>query len=1523
MRTLNVRLLAIVVLGGVVLAGVVFGAHHLQMRRHAGFFLDRAREAAKSESFLTRAEDARKYYEQYLKLKPEDLDAREELGTMLADLGRQDPQLQGFAASHLERVVRDDSSRKEARRTLVDLLMFTRHHSQAQKHLEAMCEEEPENGELLRLYAQCQLSAADWESATATLMRATEKAPDDIESYELLVRFTLSRTDRGSRESREREAMAILDKMVEANPDLAKAYTTRGEFLFELGKAEEAKKDVQKARELAPKDPEVLILGIHSALAEKDVEAARRDAEQLVEVDPKQPMGYDWCSRIAAASGDLDGAIGWLDKGLASTTDAPASQFGLSLAKAELLLGSGRAAEAEALIAKLREMARTSYHLARVRYVQAQLDYRNKSWRKALDEFEAARPALEASRDARRQLAEGYVMAADCHRRLDDPERAQEALERARELGFVSAASQQPMVKVAALAQRGRTDEAIEECRKVLAAEDAPPEARLVLAGLLVQRTLRVEEASKRDWTEADEAIQRAAEALPGDPRVVQLKAQALQSQDRAADAEKALRDAASASLPEWKRWTELLKSVTAAPDDAQAAAALDKAIQEWGKEEKDLTQAKELVEKGDRPRAVDALLRARDSQSGYFDLITALAQMIGGVKDWEKLSGLLDEAEAQAGDDPRLRMLRAQLYVSRDGKKAIEALKGLEQGIESFPKSQRMSLQNSLSRAAELAGDYAGALRLREAIALETPEDLTEQTRTFDLAAQAKDRAAMARAMERIEKIEGQGPWWHLCQAKEVLVPKEGAKPDYKKALEHLATAIRLRPRWDVPHILAGEIHLRMNDAEAATKSYREAVALGASNATLLTRLELLLRQQGQTEEANVILARLERQNAAITPSSRFARGLESLQGNRAEEGLADIQQATEDQRVRAADSDDFRQHLQLAQYLVILSRLDKKRGQTAEAEKNVAEAKAALRRAIELAPGELDPWQGLVSLTHAEGTAEDVQAVLDDARGKVPEEKRALILGRCLEMLGRFAEAEDQYKAFAEAAKPDDSAAQQLARFYFVAALRSTGEASRAFAEKRDSLLGQMIDGKVAAPPKDVLWARLVLAETLLTRRGYANRNAALKVLDEALAADPQSATARRLKAKALAQHGSGRDRKEARRLFEELLKGQQSEPGDRFDLAKLLVLDGDWTAATREIRTLLATPKVAPEWLQFYIHQLIEHNELVEAESNLRVLDRLNPGVLANMVLRAELLSRRGDHDEALKTLTAFVEDSKAGSEDRVKRLAQGFMVAEDLASRLTGAERDAAAAKYLAAAEDWLAKVVRDYPRYQLEMVAFLGRRGRYDEALELAETAWTKGQPVEVATRVAGLAVSGEGDLTPQQMERIESILTAAIEKHGQQVPLLLGLADLRNIQKRYDDAEKLFREVLKREPDNYLAMNNLAVYLALRKIRVDEAIQLLDKAIEIAGPLPALCDSRATAYTAAGRWKEALEDLDLAISEEPTAVRYFHKALALVAGDQKEEAAKAFRQALDRGLSVDQLPPLERPAFRELQEELQ
>ena len=215
-----------------------------------------------------------------------------------------------------------------------------------------------------------------------------------------------------------------------------------------------------------------------------------------------------------------------------------------------------------------------------------------------------------------------------------------------------------------------------------------------------------------------------------------------------------------------------------------------------------------------------------------------------------------------------------------------------------------------------------------------------------------------------------------------------------------------------------------------------------------------------------------------------------------------------------------------------------------------------------------------------------------------------------------------------------------------------------------------------------------------------------------------------------------------------------------------------------------------------------------------------------------------------------------------------------------------------------------------------MVAFLGHQGRISDALSLLDRIWDRCNSLVISQACATILEQND-NFGKEQMQQMDRILQKASKRFDQPVPLLMVAADLYEKQGRYGDAEKSFREVLRKDSSHAPAMNNLAVLLALQGVKLEESLKLVNQAIKIAGPMAAILDSRATVYLALGEPEKALVDLATDAADE-TPLLLFHQAQAYERTGQHDAASAALEKALQQGLAKQMLHPLELPNFEKM-----
>jgi tetratricopeptide (TPR) repeat protein len=234
-----------------------------------------------------------------------------------------------------------------------------------------------------------------------------------------------------------------------------------------------------------------------------------------------------------------------------------------------------------------------------------------------------------------------------------------------------------------------------------------------------------------------------------------------------------------------------------------------------------------------------------------------------------------------------------------------------------------------------------------------------------------------------------------------------------------------------------------------------------------------------------------------------------------------------------------------------------------------------------------------------------------------------------------------------------------------------------------------------------------------------------------------------------------------------------------------------------------------------------------------------------------------------------------------------------------------------------AEQQLTKLVEKEPGEVLRLAALKGRHGgpnKLDEALGMCEQSVRDGvPPVRAAAEVvAMLRAHDELDSTSTQFQRAEKWLEALAAASPKDYALLSRIAEFHDMAGHSSRVKELYRTILDgarlRPQDKGMILNNLAYVHALDG-EGNEALSLVNNAIQLFGPTTDLLDTRGYAYLQLNQVDKAITDFQQAISGGgKTAHKLFHLALAQERNRDDASAEKSWREALGLGLEENQLP---------------
>jgi Tfp pilus assembly protein PilF len=145
--------------------------------------------------------------------------------------------------------------------------------------------------------------------------------------------------------------------------------------------------------------------------------------------------------------------------------------------------------------------------------------------------------------------------------------------------------------------------------------------------------------------------------------------------------------------------------------------------------------------------------------------------------------------------------------------------------------------------------------------------------------------------------------------------------------------------------------------------------------------------------------------------------------------------------------------------------------------------------------------------------------------------------------------------------------------------------------------------------------------------------------------------------------------------------------------------------------------------------------------------------------------------------------------------------------------------------------------------------------------------------------MADLAIASL-DIGENRLDSARQRLTP-LTSHPQAGPSAqLLLASTEEKSNNHSAAVVQYRNVLVQQPDNIIAMNNLAYTLAEHANAPDEALKYAQRAKELAPENPTVDDTIGWVYFKKGIYSSAVQYLESSVKRAPTTTRHIHLALA-------------------------------------------
>lgn len=960
-------------------------------------------------------------------------------------------------------------------------------------------------------------------------------------------------------------------------------------------------------------------------------------------------------------------------------------------------------------------------------------------------------------------------------------------------------------------------------------------------------------------------------------------------------------------------------------PEEEQDWKAFDAYLEQWIEEnersdvQRKLLKAQVLVSRKMYKEAQQPLREAYDMAKEDLAVQRAVVRLVAVDPDRgpEDALKLLDRTVDDFGDQWQLRLDRADLYLAMNEETLVEDLMALTEGIDEWDRSRQVELWKGIAARLARAGKREESEAAWNTVAEMNPDDLRTLMQVFDLALIRNDDEAMREAQNKVLKLVGskRDANWAFAEAARKFVEfrRDPSKGQLREEILGLTkTVLEDRPDWSAPYILRAGLHVSERNYLDALKDYKEGFSRGRGNAQALSQYVKLLAAQGSVSEA---LEQLD-QFDAVTNVALIGETYPKLLLNAGR--YRDAAEAAD--RIGSAGAENPKVQLWYGNFMQAVSSI----ATAPEDLRTSCQEKAgtALATAVEAGGDSPAPWLAYITHLLSARKMSDAEDALRRAQLQLEEDQQQLLKARCYEMTGRWFDAENIYRVTYDQNPDSEQVARQLATFYLSKryplrdgpqkAAKLINDVLRSFADDPDSVTRQNAN-----------WARRTAAKLLAATGDYQNLLKAEKLLASNAVNGTLAVDDKLEMASILAVRPEPVSRSKATKLLEEVEVQRRLSPELDLMLGKLYYATGNWPKCRDHMQSVLTRYPKSAGVRNAYIRMLLDRggqSDLRSAERQVKQLIQIAPNSPATLELVSLTYNKMGDNTKAKQALRRMLPS------DPNKLDANGYRLLARVANLMISVDDVDAAEKLLTVLVGREGATLGD----QLQFIQFVGIHRDVDRAFTMLDKAADESNLLEVAGVGSKIVRLKRDELGDKFDDQINKWLDRAEREDPGAVPVLLARANLRDVQGRYEEAARIYRQVLdggdlQGEP-KAAVLNNLAYMLALgaaEERTPNEAVSLLREAVDILGPISDILDTRATIWIGRGEYQAAVDDLELAVTDKATGSKYFHKALAHMGLGQKSEALAAWDRAENLGLTRETVGHLEQERYDKLKGQIE
>jgi uncharacterized protein HemY len=400
--------------------------------------------------------------------------------------------------------------------------------------------------------------------------------------------------------------------------------------------------------------------------------------------------------------------------------------------------------------------------------------------------------------------------------------------------------------------------------------------------------------------------------------------------------------------------------------------------------------------------------------------------------------------------------------------------------------------------------------------------------------------------------------------------------------------------------------------------------------------------------------------------------------------------------------------------------------------------------------------------------------------------------------------------------------------------------------------------------------------------------------RVHDKALAAQVvEKALAQALTRPALAATAwttVGRMRRDADQMpqaIDAALKGHAADKNAQGPIILALSLLSNNTPLLKAMLDEAMQGPVAAELRLGYARTLIGQRAYGDALAQLERLTQQSPELAQGWLMLGLMQQDMGQSLQAEQHLLRYLALNREDKEpEQEAGRAEALLALSQMAQQKGQIER----------ANQWLSQIPASVDPIRLgsRRAELLAQQGRLEEArLVLSQIKTTTPEQ----SRRKALVLS-QWLREHKQTAAAHEVVKQALVNHPDDQELLTELSLIAEKLQRYDEMESVLRGLMKSHPKDPHAYNALGYSLADRKLRLQEARQLIVQAVELAPEDPYIQDSLGWVEFRIGNLQEARRILQAAYKAKPDAEIAAHLGEVLWTLGQQQEAGTLWREGL-------------------------